>query len=358
MFFYIGKNCHLLKQVSTNLFLDDGWQNINSVYYKGYSTQCNIAESIDDILNGYKPNGIWCVIYNHNIYHSELRGFPIYTNGVDTTNLPNMPEFYHVENKVLWNTDYTTWSLDEVVEKATNIFCDNITGFLKYNPNTKLTVLGTGGLDSALALAAIDSIAEYTLVRAGFKRKIREYSTPLTEYMDNSWSHWTSSIQKNPIYYLTGWAAESTMLRDPSVFGLLCRETNTSVYDFIKENDYMYHFLQREDVKNRVNQAIEGVTKTNDYKTSILSTVDNSFHHWHIDNNYHVSPFYDKRLPEICIHLSLEDMIKNCRTGLVQRLMIEKINPKFLSIVSDYKNHKPVFKNYDDNIDKILGSKI
>ena len=80
MFFYIGQECPIksLNKVTDNIFLDKGWncQNINDVnyWYKGYSTDCVLSQHINEIVDGYNPNGKYAVISEKgNIFYPSLR---------------------------------------------------------------------------------------------------------------------------------------------------------------------------------------------------------------------------------------------------------------------------------------------
>ena len=87
MFFYLGNNCELLNKQTENVFTDLGWKTINDVYYKGYCLDYSIDSNIGKILSGDKPQGIYCVIQNNKIFHSEIRPFPLYRKGDELTNL-------------------------------------------------------------------------------------------------------------------------------------------------------------------------------------------------------------------------------------------------------------------------------
>ena len=176
MFFYIGKHCNLLTQVNDNLHLDKGWSKKDNIYYKGYSCECSIGESIDDIVNGYKPNGIWIVINNKTVYHSTLRGFPLYQKDKDFTNIPNLKNFDLVYDKINWSSNYDELSLDEVTQKVFNILIENINGFIKFN-NEKLKVLLTGGLDSTVVWALVQNLADIEIVKT--PHKTRTYNSDL-----------------------------------------------------------------------------------------------------------------------------------------------------------------------------------
>ena len=74
---------------------------------------------------------------------------------------------------------------------------------------------------------------------------------------------------------------------------------------------------------------------------------------WHIDNNYHFSPFHDIRIAEITYRLSIDDLIKNCRNGILQRMVIQQMNPVFLNYISDKKNSGNIMSNFFKNFTKI-----
>ena len=76
-----------MKQVEPRLFVDEGWNQKNGIWYKGYSTECILEDSIYDIVNGYQPSGKYCVICNGEVYYPMLRGFPIYILAKQKTNL-------------------------------------------------------------------------------------------------------------------------------------------------------------------------------------------------------------------------------------------------------------------------------
>jgi len=358
MFFYIGNNCELLERASAGLFLDKGWTHGKAVWYKGYSTECNLSESTDAIINGHQPRGIWALIHydgtKYNIHHSDLRGFPLYANGDEYTNIPNLNGFEFVYNNIDWSTDYTELSLNEVVDEVTSIFLENLKGFVKYNANVKLTVLATGGLDSTLAWAALDSVSTYDLVRT-LGINCKEYDSTLIQHMnENHWAYKVINVNNSPTWNLTGFAAEVMTIRGYDMFNCICRTLGTTVYDLITPLDYMYFFLQRKNIRDRLNG---NTTISTNLRKDLLSHLDSDYYMWHLDNNFHFSPFYDKRIPELCVRLSIPDLIENCKNGTVERLMLEKINIDFLSMVSRYKNYGNVMKNYDNNVARIQQQK-
>ena len=62
-----------MNNVRDKLWLEDGWKETDGIYYKGYSLECRLEDTIKAITMGYKPNGKWCVIKGDKIYHPLLR---------------------------------------------------------------------------------------------------------------------------------------------------------------------------------------------------------------------------------------------------------------------------------------------
>lgn len=347
MFFYIGNKCELLKQVRPKLFLDDGWKEQNNIYYKGYSTECNLQESLYKIIEGYKPRGIYAIIYNDKIYHSNLRGFPIYTNGFEFTNIPNYGCSDFIPTNIEWDTNFSVYdSINVVVDKCLKILEENIRGFIQYNPNVKLNVIATGGVDSTLVWAMLSKISSFNL--SVTKRSIKEYRSELTDYMaNNHWAYKAINLNKETVYNITGFSAEVMTIRGYDMFNFICQAIGQDVYKLLQKNDYMYYFLQRDNIYTKLKN---NTYIPNELHKDLLSMINHDYYIWHIDNNFHFSPFYDERFPKACIKLSIDDMIDNCRNATVERLMIQRIDSRFNKLISEYKNYGDVLANLQNNL--------
>jgi hypothetical protein len=353
MFFYAGTHCELLNKADEGLFLDNGWIRQDNVWFKGYSTECDISKNVQDIIEGYQPRGIWALIHksenSYTVHHSELRGFPLFRNkDNETTNIPNLNGFELEYCQIDWSTDFTELSLEEVVDRVRSILVENVEGVIKYNTIDRMTVLVTGGLDSTLAWATIDSISDYDLVKSPTQNR-RDYTSPLTQYMNtNHWAHAIVNLSNKVTWNLTGFSAEAMTVRRPDMFNTICRFNNTTVYDSISSKDYMYYFLHRPSWKKIFEEQDHVVTNL---RETLLKQIDVDYYMWHIDNNFHVSPFYDKRIAETCVRLKMEDLIENCKNGTVERLVLQKIKPQYLALVSDYKNYGNVMKNFSTHFE-------
>lgn len=369
MFFYKGIRCPIfsLNMVENDLYLDDGWSVYdlfdNKIYYKGYSTECKLDSAIYQIVKeGYKPAGKWCVIYGDNIYHPKLRGYPIYKlENSDLTNIPNLggqilPSDEHYEG-------YIPYTLDKAAEKVGDILLENITNFLHYNKNVKMNILYSMGLDSLTCWAIFDYIhKDYNLhihlpniKHRTFEETMgvnREYSSDLIDHLSkHCWGYQLTKVFSNKNYYLTGFYSEAFQLREVSQGHAIANYLGTKLHKMIKPTDYLYHFLQRPN--NKVSHITEKFTTEKDCKQYCYNLIFYDYQMWHIDKNFHFSPFYDIRIPQICYRMSIEDILKNAANGVIQRKIIERFNPEFLMLLSEYKNAGNIYKNFSKNWSKI-----
>ena len=117
-----------------------------------------------------------------------------------------------------------------------------------------------------------------------------------------------------------------------------------------KKTDYLYWFLQRPSCKINNEPYLTTEKQVIDWCNQ---SVFYDHQMWHIDNNYHFSPFNDLRITQVINKLSLDDIVANALTAIIQKNIIKYNRPDFLSILSDYKNHGDVWRNYNLNFHKI-----
>jgi hypothetical protein len=354
-----------MKKVEYNLFLDDGWTTVlkenGKLYYKGYSTECSLEESLDKIIKeNYTPAGKWCVIYDNQIFHPKMRGYPLYRLDNGFTNIPGLSDQV-ISSEANVTLNEPTISLDKASEIIGEILIDNTLKFLSYNKVTKLNVLFSMGLDSLTTWTIVDHlIKDYNLhisvPRPGkimnFMGREREYTHKLIEHLDKyCWGYKMTSLYKDKNYYTTGFYSERIQLREVTNGHAIAKFYKTELHKMVNKNDYLYYFLQRPNTK--VNTCDIEFQSEQDCKNYCFNSIFHDYQMWHIDQNFHFSPFYDIRIAETCYRLSLEDIVKNAANGIIQRKIIEKYNPQLLSLLSDYKNEGPIYKNFNKNWSKI-----
>lgn len=367
MFFYIGDDCPIksMKQVEPRLFLDDGWNQKSDIWYKGYSTDCVLADVLDFIVGGYQPSGKWCAIHKDQIYHPVLRGFPVYELDCNKTNLKL--EGYDIKiYPSIQPTEDNTLSLDEVSYEICKILVENTENFYKYNVVHDMTVLFSAGLDTLTSWAILDKITKnYTLsihVPTNQDRTLlerqgtqREYGSDLIDKVsEDYWGYYHACFYKETNWNITGYYAEVYTYRDGVAINALANHQGKKIYELANEEDYLYWFLKRPNIVETYKDSLMKFDSDKDLKTYLWSTIWYDHQMWHLDNNLFFCPFADIRIPNLMNRLSIEDITKNCVSGQIQKNIVGMLRPDLLPLLSDYKNEKDIWKNFRANFNEAM----
>jgi hypothetical protein len=367
MFFFIGDTPPLesLEKVDDRLYLDKGWGNQGSIWYKGYSTECKLSDSLQSILQGYQPAGKWCVIHNEKVHHPKLRGFPFYKSNNNQTNL-NIDGYGSISCTLEAKLSNESLSLDEASIIIGDILLENTKNFIKYNDIKVMNVLYSGGLDTLTSWAVLDNVtknyildiyvpkeADKDLSLHHKQGRIREYTSDLIEKVSNdNWGYDISSVYKNNNWYLTGYYAEMIQFRDAEAIHALANYQNKWIDELAKPNEYLYFFLKRSSL-SRYKQTMLRFKDEQDLKKYLYNTLFWDFQMWHLDNNMTFNPFFDIHITDTMMKLSIDDIIINAMNGTIQKNIVKRFNSQLLSILSNYKNEKSVFSNFRKNFGSI-----
>ena len=364
MFFYIGEKSPIqsLTEYNPGLYLDKAWEmsNVSNgvAWFKGYSTDCILSETIDKIVAGYQPAGKWCVIYfdgKYSIFHPVLRGFPIYGDDSTYTNLKidSLRYIQHYSPVLPMSDEVIT--LDIAASRVKDVLVENTINFYRYNSIDRLNVLYSGGLDTLTSWAVLDSVTtDYDLdvcvpkTPRGLGTERPVTSDLIDKVSTDYWGYGISSTYAETKWYLTGFYSERMQIREVTQLSAIANYYGKATKDLPVESDYLYWFMQRPS-----NPSTFFTDSERELKEYCFSTVSSDYQMWHLNNNFHFSPFFDIRISEIMSLLPMKDILSNGLNGIVQRKIIEKCRPDFLQILSDYKNSKDVFKNFRNNFKNI-----
>jgi hypothetical protein len=367
MFFYIGDHNNLLDKVHDRLYLDKGWTNIDNIWYKGYSTDCNLSGSIQDIVNGYQPKGIYCVIQYDNdyrIFHDEGQSFPIYkSNSVRTNIYPTEPGFLSL-SKCANDIIIVEKTLPQVIENVSTILINNIKNYKKYN-SKEINIWCTGGLDST-SIIALCELAEinYTVyigkpfnkekefykdIRT-YERSINEYSTDLfTHLKKHNWGYELVSLFTNSKQLTTGFYGDEYIGRGPDQLNYIANSLGMTVMDVVKPDQYMYSYLKRKKPPITELNVIDEHTA----KQKIYKELYNDFQIWHIDNVETFCPYYDKDIIKECLSLNSNTFLDCGLNGNIQKEILKLANENLLELVDSFKNTISGRVNFEKNISSV-----
>jgi hypothetical protein len=367
MFFFIGDTPPLdsLQKVDARLYLDKGWSNQGPIWYKGYSTECKLSDSLQSILQGYQPAGKWCVIHNEKVHHPKLRGFPFYKSNNNQTNL-NIDGYGSISCTLEAKLSNESLSLDEASIIIGDILLENTKNFFKYNDIKEMNVLYSGGLDTLTSWAVLDNVtknyildiyvpkeADKDLSLHHKRGRIREYTSDLIEKVSNdNWGYDISSVYKNNNWYLTGYYAEMIQFRDAEAIHALANYKNKYIDELAKPHEYLYWFLKRP-ILDKYKKTMLTFTDDGDLKKYLYNTIFVDYQMWHLDNNMTFNPFFDIRITDTMMKLSIDDITINAMNGTIQKNIVKRFNSQLLSILSNYKNEKSVFSNFRKNFGSI-----
>jgi hypothetical protein len=356
MNFFIGDDPALtgFTQVAPRLFLDQGWDNVGNIWYKGYSTDCTISERLDDIIDGYQPSGKWCVIQDEKIYHPVLRGFPLYyfKDNITTLKLANWETVLYNNPQTPAITEESTLTVEEVSYQIGNILVENVENFYRYNNPTDVTLCVSAGLDTQTCWAVQDQVTtdyDLQIYLNGFS-PIREYRNAVIESLNSTcWGYNAIVVKKNKSWTISGFYAETYTYRDlAAITGYMNFLGKEKLDELVTEDDYYYGFITRPNAVhsyNRIKGRVDASTPIK-LKEHLWNTIWYDHQMWHLDNNMFFCPFADLRIPEIALKLSVEDLIKFGVNGDIQRHIINRFAPERLPLLSKYKNTGNVWHNF------------
>ena len=371
MIFYIGNNCPAtsLVQVEPRLFLDQGWNQYENIWYKGYSTECVLSEKLSDILEGYQPSGKWCVIHEEKIYHPVLRGFPIYHKDDEQTNL--QLEGFEVLIYSNPETDHSAdrLSIEEVSRQIGDILVENTQNFYKYNNPEDMTVVLSGGLDTLTCWVIQEQVS------TDFKLSIhiptendttletyigieREYHTDVMDMLAATyWGYVHPSFYEKTNWTNSGFYAETYTYRDIAALSAFTKYSGfDNLQAMVTENDYYYAFVKRPNLVAGFEHIAKNISVPDELslRKYLWSTIWYDHQIWHLDNNLFFCPFADIRIPELALRLSTEDLIKISVNGDIQRQIVERFSPEKLSLLSTYKNSGDVWEHFKKNFNQSM----
>jgi hypothetical protein len=287
-----------------------------------------------------------------------LRGFPLYKQDDNLTNIPLDNFSYQGYETYEIPLSTKKISLEEASHKINEILKENILNFFHYNKISRLRVLFSAGIDTLTVWSLIENLnIEYDLYIHTPKSKDffgtkQEYESDLVSLCKNKfWGYQMTSCFLEPNYYATGFYSERMQVREVSQGHIISNYKKQKLWELPNSKDYLYWFLQRP--SNQINNE-----PTFETEEETLNSCNQSIFYdhqmWHIDNNFHISPFFDSRITEIINQLSLDDIIKNALDASIQKNIIKYNKSEFLQILSDYKNSQNIWTNYHKNFNKIL----
>lgn len=354
MFFYLGENCSLLNKQSENLFIDSGWSKIDDVYYKGYCLDCDIHNNIDRIIHGDSLQGIYCVIKGNELYHSDVRTFPLYQQGSSLTNL-RLENYIEVNNNK-YKVPTENKSFDTVVKELIDIIANNLS-------KVELNIWCTGGIDStmliaiaefaklnyAIHIAKPDNISTDIRIREG---TVESYQSELLNFCrSNYWAYELLSVFDNKII-TTGFYGDNFFCRTIWQIKMLLSALELPFNETVKSNHYIFKHITKNIFKVPHLQFHDANFNLGNVKLETIALCS-SPQVWHFDNTITFCPLLDERITNSVWSLDVKTLLDSALDATIQREIIRNTKPDVLLLLDRYKNDQFGRKNFFDNIEKV-----
>ena len=368
MFFYLSTNqfdVELLPEIysdgGTTLFLDDGWSVnetvIDITWRKGYSLDCKL----ENVYPLDPCRGHYCVIQHNKeintweIYHDTLRGFPIYYDKHNITNLMRVDKELKVnqivsiissninvsktKNKIQFFYSPNSLTSEAVAELIRTELTNNILDYLKYN-NNNLFIHATGGYDCTVLRAILENENIPCVVKENWRK--RQYGHPpfFQHLKETYWGYEQLHTIPDGYAHITGYMGDEYIMRNPGYVAYVLHCYGVSLADYLISykaefgKSYMTAYIDDRQYMEKINKTKPDDLKLDDvFKVLLLD-----YQMWHYNNQITFMPYKSIKIIEYGFSLDIPGILEQITEVGVQKKIIESINPKMLDFITPYKN--------------------
>ena len=168
-------------------------------------------------------------------------------------------------------------------------------------------------------------------------------------------------LWKDPTVLITGMCGDEYFMRGPHTSAQCLKYHGYNLLERLKESDYMYYFFNRKNCTAGILNGIDAVKQGQSMEevyTDIFNRNKNDHQHWHIDNTITFTPFKDTSIMEIILRGRAELLLDNARDAAIEKMLIEKRDPKKLKFLEKIKTtHAFKTNNWDNDITMEINNK-
>jgi len=361
---------------------DEGWESFDiddcTIILKGYSNLYDLR-TLATYLTDCKRTSIkgnFCAFVCKDdkvtILHDKDRGFPIWVGDKTVTNLfarneepvwedcsITIDKEMHVTRQ--WEAPYVYKKKEsltdtQVIDKIDSVLSETFENFLAQN-KTPLKIFLTGGIDTLLAWTYLDSFTKnYEIVDYEYMKYTYFYSMN-QKLLETHQPYKQVHLWNDPTVLITGMCGDEYFMRGPHTSAQCLKYHGYNLLESLKESDYMYYFFNRKNCTAGILNGIDAVKpdqSIEDVYTDIFNRNKNDHQHWHIDNTITFTPFKDTSIMEIILRGRAELLLDNARDAAIEKMLIEKRDPKKLKFLEKRKNTTGCYSKYWDKDSSML----
>lgn len=347
--------CHT-KLGSYWLSHDHGWAFEKNYWFKGYY--------YDQLDHG---NFLKIKLLSDSVIeleHDRVRGFPLWwdnDNKILTNLLGHGLELW-TDKKILLQDyclkdsdippDNQLISNDLTIELAADLLCENLISKAKRlsNQNLPKKIFLTGGVDTVTLYSVLKYIgAEVELIDYEYIRYDWFLDKNFKEIQKNHWAYNQCHHWDSPTILVTGSYGDEFLMRGPLTAALWATWHNIDVIDILRNNDNLYHsryFLRDKNYKifkNTRENLVKIQQQYQSYSDLCNKLVDincNDFQLWNLGNTITWTPYKDVKLLKLCLSINPDDLTAQILDAALNKLVIQKLYPNALSLLSKHKNSR------------------
>lgn len=349
---------------------DNGWKTNTvcgkTVVYKGYADDFLLDDLLEQIIQSNEPQytGNFCVFVYDNetikIKTDVYRGFPIYANNQEITNLDKISENICSDIIVTINDDLSVTkvkfdiigeieedikSKEYVIDSIHNLLSSKVENFAKHN-TLPIKAFVSGGVDSMLVFSYISRFTNAELLDYEHFELDRFYLKN-SYYLKKLWAYKQIHHWKNPTLLTSGAPGDEFMLRSPSTANIYCIHHGTNILDLLNQEKYEkslhYTYFKKQDhislFEKQLSKNNKIIGKSKSYmKKLIYSSIINDYQHHHLGNTLTYTPLRDLRIMKLLLQLPFEYGVEQVMNSVISLEIIKRNNPVLLNHLSKQKN--------------------
>ena len=361
---------------------DNGWKiatiTEKNVLYKGYADDAPIEDILEQIISSKIPEytGNFCVfVYDNEKLHIKTdtyRGFPIYVNDTEITNLHPLDRSIPSDTLIYINSDLSIVeekfdiigelndeqrNKEDVLDSIHQLLSNKIENFAKHN-NLPTKAFLSGGVDSMLVYSYLSKFTDLELLDCEHF-EFDKFYLKNSYNIKNLWAYRQMHHWKNPTLLSSGAPGDEFMLRSPTTANFYCIHHGTNIIELLSRPEYKnclhYTYFNKPNHVDIFEKQLDKNNKTiinsaKYMKKLICNLIINDYQHHHLGNTITFTPLRDLRIMKLLLQLPYNDGVEQVMNSNISLELIKRNNPKLLNHLSKQKNSPNQRENLIDLI--------
>jgi hypothetical protein len=314
-------------------------------------------------------------VYDNEKLHIKTdtyRGFPIYVNDTEITNLHPLDRSIPSDTLIYINSDLSIVeekfdiigelndeqrNKEDVLDSIHQLLSNKIENFAKHN-NLPTKAFLSGGVDSMLVYSYLSKFTDLELLDCEHF-EFDKFYLKNSYNIKNLWAYRQMHHWKNPTLLSSGAPGDEFMLRSPTTANFYCIHHGTNIIELLSRPEYKnclhYTYFNKPNHVDIFEKQLDKNNKTiinsaKYMKKLICNLIINDYQHHHLGNTITFTPLRDLRIMKLLLQLPYNDGVEQVMNSNISLELIKRNNPKLLNHLSKQKNSPNQRENLIDLI--------